>query len=260
MSASTLGRLKVYPMGLHSEIQAAANERGYRIWESNFDGWCRYRSATAPGEIAIAATPAGVKGPFFLSVQHPGAAQELGAAPATPAAQGHLGAFVFPDREALYSGIRRVFALSNSLPSVPYEAFVKETAELGQTEIDVIRKERIGQEHFRKALVTYWNGTCPLTGVTDPALLRASHIIPWSECPSDQERLNVHNGLLLSALWDAAFDRGLVTFDDDGGVIASPGLTEAGRSALAIGSAPALKLTDAHRERLVWHRANCWKA
>jgi predicted restriction endonuclease len=136
---------------------------------------------------------------------------------------------------------------------------VKETAELGQTEIDVIRKERIGQEHFRKALMDYWNGTCPLTGVSDPALLRASHIIPWAQCPSDQERLNVHNGLLLSALWDAAFDRGLVTFDDDGGVISSPSLTEAGRSALAINSAPALKLTAAHLERLVWHRENCWK-
>ena len=51
----------------------------------------------------------------------------------------------------------------------------------------------------------------------------------------------------------------LGVFDDDGGVIASPGLTEAGRSALAISSAPALKLTDAHLERLVWHRENCWK-
>jgi hypothetical protein len=28
--------------------------------------------------------------------------------------------------------------------------------------------------------------------------------------------LDVHNGFLLSALWDAAFDRALVTFDDDG--------------------------------------------
>ena len=29
--------------------------------------------------------------------------------------------------------------------------------------------------------------------------------MPWSEC-SDEQRLDVHNGLLLSALWDAAFD------------------------------------------------------
>ena len=38
------------------------------------------------------------------------------------------------------------------------------------------------------------------TGITDPALLRASHIVPWAEC-GDAQRLDVHNGLLLSALW-----------------------------------------------------------
>ena len=48
------------------------------------------------------------------------------------------------------------------------------------------------------------------------ALLRASHIKPWKACDTDFERLDVHNGLLLSALWDAAFDAGLVTFEDDG--------------------------------------------
>jgi hypothetical protein len=52
-------------------------------------------------------------------------------------------------------------------------------------------------------------------GITDPALLRASHIVPWSDCNDDQ-RLDVHNGLLLSALWDATFDQGLVSFADDG--------------------------------------------
>ena len=82
----------------------------------------------------------------------------------------------------------------------------------------------------------YWQGRCPLTGITDPALLRASHIVPWAECDSDAERLNVHNGLLLSALWDAAFDRALVTFDDEGEPLFSPKLSERGarRTALEV--------------------------
>ena len=42
---------------------------------------------------------------------------------------------------------------------------------------------------------------------------------------TDGERLDVHNGLLLSALWDAAFDRGLVTFDDEGRPVFSSSLT-----------------------------------
>ena len=55
-----------------------------------------------------------------------------------------------------------------------------------------------------------------LTGIADNALLRASHIRPWRDCETDDERLDVHNGFLLSALWDAAFDNGLVAFDPDG--------------------------------------------
>ncbi|WP_426034723.1 HNH endonuclease [Cypionkella sp. TWP1-2-1b2] len=101
--------------------------------------------------------------------------------------------------------------------------------------------------------MTYWQGRCPLTGITDPALLRASHIIAWKDCASDAERLNVHNGLLLSALWDAAFDRGLVTFDDDGRPKFSPKLSETAQSELRW-HAP-IPLTDKHRARLDWHRA-----
>jgi putative restriction endonuclease len=44
-------------------------------------------------------------------------------------------------------------------------------------------------------------------------LLVASHILPWGL--HEKERLNVRNGLCLSRLHDAAFDRGLITFDDD---------------------------------------------
>ena len=75
------------------------------------------------------------------------------------------------------------------------------------TEAERLVIQRIGQDIFRDALMDYWGGRCPLTGITEPALLRASHIVPWADC-DDAQRLDVHNGLLLSALWDAAFDRG----------------------------------------------------
>ena len=62
------------------------------------------------------------------------------------------------------------------------------------------------------ALMDFWGGRCPLTGITHPRLLRASHMKPWSACTDAAERLNVHNGLLLAAHLDAAFDAGLITF------------------------------------------------
>ena len=74
------------------------------------------------------------------------------------------------------------------------------------TEAERLVIQRIGQDVFRDALMAYWGGRCPLTGITEPGLLRASHIVPWADC-TDAQRLDVHNGLLLSALWDAAFDR-----------------------------------------------------
>jgi hypothetical protein len=66
----------------------------------------------------------------------------------------------------------------------------------------------------------------------------------------------VHNGLLLSALWDAAFDGGLVSFADDGTALAGSALSPAGRAALGIERAPRLaNLRDAHRANLAAHRA-----
>jgi HNH endonuclease len=114
--------------------------------------------------------------------------------------------------------------------------------------------QRIGQDIFRNALIDYWSGRCPMTGITEGALLRASHIKPWADC-SDAERLDVHNGLLLSALWDAAFDRGLVSFADNGCVLVSPRLGEKEREALGHTRAISLQgLRDAHRVNLSFHR------
>jgi predicted restriction endonuclease len=115
--------------------------------------------------------------------------------------------------------------------------------------------QRIGQDVFRDALMVYWGGRCPMTGITEPGLLRASHIVPWADC-TDAQRLDAHNGLLLSALWDAAFDRGLISFADGGTVLASPHLSDTARMVLGVGSAPPLTgLRDEHRANLALHRA-----
>jgi putative restriction endonuclease len=253
-------RLTDYPFALDSELRDAANNHGYRISTGQAAGWLFFTSASAPGEIAVAATAAGMAGPFFLSVAHPGAARELKAESYDPCAKGHAGAFSFSSRDALFMGVSAVYRLSLSLPTLPYEDFLKETAGLGDTEAESAQKVRIGQDRFRSALMSYWNQSCPLTGIAEPALLRASHIIPWADCESDKERLNVHNGLLLSALWDAAFDRGLVTFSDQGEVIASPRLSDAARRTLKIDQAPPLELVDEQRSRLDWHRKRIWIA
>lgn len=115
---------------------------------------------------------------------------------------------------------------------------------------------RIGQSSFRRKLEVRWNASCPMTGISNRELLRASHVVPWNRCESAEERRSVDNGLLLSALWDAAFDKGLVAFDDDGVLMFASRIQ--GRAESALRQAERLTLpfiTLPLRERLDRHRA-----
>ncbi len=72
---------------------------------------------------------------------------------------------------------------------------------------------RVGQAFFRKAVLSAYNNRCCITGLSEPKLLVASHIIPWRE--NESNRLNPRNGLSLSMLHDKAFDLGMITIDED---------------------------------------------
>jgi len=79
--------------------------------------------------------------------------------------------------------------------------------------VDANVKMRRGQNYFRDAVINNFGGCCGITGLSLRELLVASHILPWTSHEGD--RLNVRNGLCLSRLHDAAFDRGLISFSDD---------------------------------------------
>jgi hypothetical protein len=240
---------------VRTEAQKAAWDNGFRLDRgTESGGWLRYGSTTARGEIWIAGVPP--RGPWLLSIDHLGVAAELAILQPSPLPGPGLATFGFDTLTALHAALDRVYKLAVSLPDAPLARFRAQTATLPQTtEAERLVVQRIGQDIFRAALVDYWGGRCPITGISDPALLRASHILPWSEC-NDAKRLDVHNGLLLSALWDAAFDTGLVSFADDGEVFVSPDLSPAARTALDLERPPRLpNLRDAHRANLAVHRA-----
>jgi putative restriction endonuclease len=252
----TDARLATYPFALLSELRDAANEHGYRIGPEEAAGWLFFRSASAPAEIALAAV--GFAGPFFLSVAHDGVARTLDAPRVSPCARGHAGAFAFITRDDLHEGVAAAYRLSVCLPDFPLDKYRKAVAGVGETEGERAQKFRIGQDIFRASLMEYWKGRCPLSGISSPELLRASHMMPWSRCEKDEHRLNVHNGLLLSALWDAAFDSGLVTFEADGSLLISPRLESAARRHLEIPTARKLTLQNEHQYYLTFHRENIW--
>jgi hypothetical protein len=238
---------------VRTEAQKAASDNGYRLEHGIESGWLHFASTTAPGSIWIAGVSE--HGPWLLSLDHSGVVAEVGALPTSPAPGPGLTTLMLANLTELHVALDRVYKLAMSLPQAPLDRFKTKTANLPRTtEAERMMIQRIGQDVFRDALMDYWSGRCPLTGITEPALLRASHIVPWADC-NDAQRLDVHNGLLLSALWDAAFDRGLISIAADGSVLASPQISEMTRSALKLESAPRLTgLRDAHRVNLAFHR------
>ena len=128
---------------------------------------------------------------------------------------------------------------------------------LGETDVTRLGIERVGQDIFRRRLMIEFNGCCPVTGIDDARLLRASHLKPWAKCESDIERLDVHNGLLLAAHIDAAFDAGLIGYNDEGELITSPQLSAKNFEALHVQlnyRLPSALLTSRRRRNLEWHR------
>ena len=91
------------------------------------------------------------------------------------------------------------------------EAHLNLTAKEGKTKLAAV-KVRVNQDIFRKMVLANYGGKCCVTGLSVPDVLRASHISPWAE--DEKNRLNPENGLCLSATYDAAFDRHLISFDE----------------------------------------------
>lgn len=236
------------------ELQKAAYANGYRLERGTEAGWIAWGSTTAHGLIRLAGESA--SGSWLLALDHPGVIAELGMPQDNLPGPG-LARYRFATLSELYAALSNVYRLAVSLPDAPLAVFEQATNNLPRsTEAERLVVQRIGQGIFRDALMAYWGGRCPVTGINHPRLLRASHIIPWAECETDAERLDVYNGLLLAAHVDAAFDAHLLSFDEAGRVIYAPELGEDDRHRLRLDAGARITgLTARHQDRLARHRA-----
>lgn len=91
--------------------------------------------------------------------------------------------------------------------------------------VERVVKQRLKQQFFRSMVISNFDGKCCISGLALPSLLVASHIVGWADAPS--ERLNPHNGLALSALYDKAFDQHLLTLNESLEIMLSPILLKA---------------------------------
>lgn len=93
-----------------------------------------------------------------------------------------------------------------------------------ETEKRGLVTSRVGQGAYRKSILFRWDFKCAVTNYPKNEILIASHIIPWKGASND-ERLDVNNGILLSPTYDALFDRHLISFENSGKIILSDSLT-----------------------------------
>ncbi|CAI0892600.1 Uncharacterised protein [Serratia fonticola] len=91
-------------------------------------------------------------------------------------------------------------------------AMVKEAT--GSTKETIIQA-RVGHGPYRDKLFKKWGGKCAVTGIALESMLTASHIVSWS-ISNDKEKVDPYNGLPLIPNLDRLFDRGMISFDDNG--------------------------------------------
>ena len=129
---------------------------------------------------------------------------------------------------------------------------------LNETEKQALFNARIGQGKFKQNVQKIEN-KCRVTNLQDPRLLIASHIRPWRLCESANHRLSGHNGLLLAPHIDKLFDRGLLSFGDDGQILIASTISQDSLEKLGLAdirTKNAGPFTQQQREHLAFHREN----
>ena len=161
----------------------------------------------------------------------------------------------------LYAALERAAATARTMPNRVAAQFERATKALPRsTDAERLVVQRVGQDLFRRALLDYWRGRCCVTGLAVPELLRASHIKPWALCGSDDERLDVFNGLLLAPHLDALFDGGWVSFDDAGELLVSTTLPHEALVLFKLQHSLRVDyLTSQHQRYMGFHRAEVFR-
>ena len=136
---------------------------------------------------------------------------------------------------------------------------IKKYQELKNKDKETVIKARIGQGIFRDWLIEYWGGECSVTGCNKISVLIASHIKPWKDC-NNQEAIDVYNGLLLTPNIDKLFDKGLISFSDNGEIIISSQLNDKDIKTLGVRTDMKLnKIKNEHLEYFDYHRKMIFK-
>lgn len=244
-----------------TRIEKAAVDAGFDLTPELSDEWLVFSASTFPVRIAVQTR----QDCYDLGISTENVGSRLSAELGVPMA-------IHPEpwdvrlnglssymklHYAMQRGAEIAQAISGN-PLSEYQAKAKQMPD--STEVQRLVTQRVGQDIFRRELIGYWGGKCAVTGLDVVELLRASHIKSWAQCESDEERLDVFNGLLLVPHLDALFDGGWVTFLDSGQIQISGRLSTKQRTLAGLfGRESVNGLTEKHAKYLEWHRNTLFK-
>lgn len=247
-------------LGARTRVTKAAQDAGFDLATKEEGGWTVFTSSAFPTQVGVSFQEDETYR-VCLSDSEIGARLQAELAFETSSA-GALWPTCFAGIsgfEALYATILRIAMLARALGEEALRDF-SEVVKHPPNSTEAVREvvQRVGQDIFRRRLLQYWGGKCAVTGLDIETLLRASHIKPWANCATDEERLDVFNGLLLAPHLDALFDKRLITFSEDGHVVRSEHLSDEHVRQLGLDfeSIPPIALSERHHEYLAWHRAH----
>ena len=156
---------------------------------------------------------------------------------------------------SIYSLLQRLdtFYRDDSLIVETIEKEISSLGLIGESR-DAVVKVRVNQGVFREKLLQKYSKCC-LCGVSNKALLTASHIKPW--CKSNAlEKLDIENGFLMCPNHDRLFDQGWITFDNNGKIIIADEMSQEDRIFMNVNKDMKITLSEKNKIYLQYHRSN----
>ncbi|WP_258557201.1 HNH endonuclease [Serratia marcescens] len=101
--------------------------------------------------------------------------------------------------------------------------------------------------------------SCPLTGISFTALLRANYIKPWRACQSGFERLDPFNGIMLAVHIDVLIDKGYISFTNSGELLISAEIDKDFLQQMKNSMTKVPAVSANAQKYLEWHRENLFR-
>lgn len=142
---------------------------------------------------------------------------------------------------------------TNKYDTVRYDKTKGTLKKPNYTERRGLVTSRVGQGYYRQEILRKWDYKCAVTGCDKRLILICSHIKQWSEA-TDDERLDVNNGILLTPNVDALFDKYLISFSDSGEILLSSKMTAGDLALLGVSRNYRLPVDEGMTPYLNFHR------